>query len=103
MRGLAHPPKSDSPLTERRWGQPRVEIPLSDAMGDELVPPLMRRSVVDEDVHAVVFFELERRRIPHESAVAPASDARDEHPLSHFHGHIVPGVPSRLRNRPGWG
>lgn len=77
----------------------------SGATDDELVPPLMWGSVIDEDVHAIDFVDLERWRIPHESAVVPASNTRDEHPLSRFHGHIVPpanGSGTGRSGRPTW-
>jgi len=62
---------------------------LSAVAWDELVLPLVRRSVIEQDVHALVLLNLERRRISHEPAGVAAPYARNQHPFAVFHGHSV--------------
>jgi hypothetical protein len=47
-------------------------------MGDEDVTPLLARTVVDEDVDAGVFFDLEPRRVDLEAARTRSALAHDE-------------------------
>src|SRR5436189_4283510 len=62
-----------------------VPVRRSTLLCDELIRPLVRRSIVDKDVQAVFLFKFERRWIANESAVIASADTWDQHPLAGLH------------------